>query len=80
MNINIPRLLGSLELLYRGSTSTYYVTRTDKMRQGYVARAFHLPRDVDDQLRMMAIKNHIRFSDEAILAFREHIAKDGGKK
>jgi hypothetical protein len=50
------------------------------MRQGYVARAFHLPRDVDDQLRMMAIKNHIRFSDEAILAFREHIAKDGGKK
>jgi hypothetical protein len=50
------------------------------MRQDYVARAFHLPRDVDDQLRMMAIKNHIRFSDEAILAFREHIAKDGGKK
>jgi hypothetical protein len=29
---------------------------------------------------MMAVKNHVRFSDEAIVAFREHIAKDGVKK
>jgi hypothetical protein len=51
------------------------MTRKDKMRTGFVARTFHVPIDVDDKLRMMAIKNHVRFSDEAISAFREHVSK-----
>ena len=50
------------------------------MREGFVARNFHIPIDVDDKLRMMAVKNHVRFSDEAIAAFRDHISKGGGKK
>jgi len=36
----------------------------------FVARTFHIPKDIDDELRMMAIKNHVRFSDMAILAIR----------
>ena len=50
------------------------MTRKDEMRKGYVARTFHLPLDIDDELRMMAVKNHVRFSEEAISAFREHIS------
>jgi hypothetical protein len=38
------------------------------MREGFVARTFHIPNDVDDELRMLAIKDHLRFSDMAILA------------
>jgi hypothetical protein len=49
------------------------MTRKDKMREGFVARTFHIPSDVDDELRLMAIKDHVRFSDMAILAFKEHI-------
>ena len=56
------------------------MTRKDEMKKGFVARTFHLPIDIDDELRVMAIKNHARFSDEIILAIREHIAKVGGNK
>ena len=45
------------------------------MREGFVARTFHIPIDVDDKLRMEAVKNRIRFSDMAILAFIEHISQ-----
>ncbi|MGA9151432.1 MAG: hypothetical protein WBZ36_12715 [Candidatus Nitrosopolaris sp.] len=51
------------------------MTRKDKMKEGFVARTFHIPIDIDDQLRMMAIKDHLRFSEMAILAFREHISR-----
>jgi len=40
------------------------MTRKDKMREGFVARNFHIPIDVDDKLRLMAVKNHVRFSDD----------------
>jgi hypothetical protein len=56
------------------------MTRKDKMREGFVARTFHIPNDVDDELRIMAIKNHVRFSDMAILAFREHISRVKGSR
>ena len=42
--------------------------------EGFVARAFHIPIDVDDELRMMAVKDHIRFSEIAVLAFKEYIS------
>jgi hypothetical protein len=56
------------------------MTRKDQMRQGYVARAFHIPIDVDDKLRMMAVEEHIRFSQIATLAFKDYISKKAGKK
>jgi hypothetical protein len=78
MHTQVPRFSGTA--IY-GSTSIIGMTRKDKMREGFVARTFHIPHDVDDELRIMAIKNHVRFSDMAILAFREHISRvKGGRK
>jgi hypothetical protein len=39
-----------------GCTSTLCMTRKDEMREGFVARTFHIPEDIDDELRMMAVK------------------------
>jgi hypothetical protein len=47
------------------------------MREGFVARTFHIPNDIDDELRMAAVKTHVRFSDMAILAFRKSL--QGGR-
>ena len=46
------------------------------MREGYVARNFHIPINIDDKLRMEAVKKRIRFSDMAIVAFREYFKED----
>ena len=57
------------------------MTRKDEMRKGFVARTFHIPIDLDwlmkssRELRMMAIKDHVRFSEMAVLAFREHMSR-----
>jgi hypothetical protein len=57
------------------------MTSKDKMREGFVARTFHIPEDIDDELRMMAIKDHVRFSEMATSVFREYISRiKGGKK
>jgi len=48
------------------------------MREGFVARTFHIPIDIDDELRV-----NVRFSDMAILAFKEFLRggrKDDGRK
>lgn len=70
-----------LEILGYPGTAIYgcrvYIicmTRKDKMKEGFVARTFHIPVDIDDELRMEAVKKRIRFSDMAILAFKEHIS------
>jgi len=47
------------------------------MRKGFVARTFHIPVDIDDELRIEAVKKRMRFYDMVILAFREHISKEG---
>ena len=52
------------------------MTRKDEMREGYVARNFHVPINIDDKLRMEAVKKRIRFSDMAIVAFREYFKED----
>jgi len=57
-----------------GRTSTLYMTRKDKMHEGYVSWNFHIPTDIDDELRVEAVKKRIRFSDMAILAFREYFS------
>jgi hypothetical protein len=59
-----------------GSTSTFQMTRKDMMRKGFIARTFHIPIDIDDKLRMEAVKKRVRFSDMAILAFREFLQGD----
>ena len=55
------------------------MTRKDQMKEGFVARTFHIPTDIDDKLRMEAVEKRIRFSDVAILAFKEHIFSKEGK-
>ena len=66
----MPRFL---ERALYGSTSTLGMTRKDKMREGYVSRNFHIPMDIDDELRMEAVKKRIRFSEIAILPFRQYL-------
>jgi len=59
-----------------GGVLVLYMTRKDKMREGYVARTFHITIGIDDELRMMAVKNHVRFSDIAISALRDFLRGD----
>lgn len=66
---------GSPEQLYMGAGFILLMTRKDKLKKGIVARTFHIPIEIDDELRMMAIQNHVRFSDEATLALKEHISR-----
>ena len=68
----------SMDYIRRGSTCTLCMTRKDQMREGFVARTFHIPIDIDDELRV-----NVRFSDMAILAFKEFLRggrKDDGRK
>jgi len=78
----MPILLGSPEELYRGRTyiTNAKMTRKDKMKEGFVANTFHLPQDLDEEIRVMAVRNHVSFSEEATQAFKEHVskAKTGG--
>jgi len=46
--------------------------RKDKIREGFVAHTFHLPKNLDDKLRMDAVKQRIRYSDVAIRAFERY--------
>jgi len=55
------------------------MTRKDKMKVGYVARTFHIPNDIDDELRMEAVKKRVRFSDVAIASFRKYLRGDESK-
>lgn len=68
-----PRFSG--RALYGNRVYMMDMTRKDKMCEGFVARTFHIPIEIDDELRMMAVKDHLRFSDMAIVAFREHISR-----
>jgi hypothetical protein len=45
----------------------------NEMRKGFVARTFHIPEDIDEELRVLAIRNHVRFSDMAILSFKHYL-------
>jgi hypothetical protein len=56
-----------------GRTYITAMTRKDEMREGFVARTFHIPIDIDDRFRMEAVKKRIRFSDMAILAFGKYL-------
>jgi hypothetical protein len=69
---------GSPEEPYMGRTYITGMTRKHKMREGFVARTFHIPIGIDDELRMMAIKNCVRFSDMAIVAFKDFFRRQKG--
>lgn len=72
-DVSTPRFSG--RALYGNRVYMMDMTRKDKMREGLVARTFHIPIEIDDELRMMAVKDHLRFTDMAIVAFREHISR-----
>jgi hypothetical protein len=55
------------------------MTRKDEMKKGFVAHTFHLPMDLDDKLRMEAVRTHVRFSDIAISALQKYL-KWGNEK
>ena len=76
----IPRFPDTGTAIYLDRTSNTIMTRKDQMRAGFVARTFHIPIAVDDKLRMMAVKKHVRFSDEAISAFKKHVSEGGNSK
>ena len=52
------------------------------IRAGFVARSFNIPEELDEKLRLRAIKDKVRFSDIAILSFRHYlnINKAGDKE
>jgi hypothetical protein len=74
VNTQTPRFTG--RALYGHRICITIMTRKDKMREGYIARNFHIPTDVDDRLRMEAVKKRLRFSDMAIVAFRGYFKED----
>ena len=43
------------------------------MKKGFVARTFHIPEDLDQKLRIKAIKDKVRFSEITILALEEYL-------
>ena len=43
------------------------------IRAGFVARSFNIPEELDEKLRLRAIKDKVRFSDIAILSFRHYL-------
>jgi hypothetical protein len=44
-----------------------------RIREGYVSRIFKLPVDLDEKLRIRAVKDHIYFSKVVITALKEYL-------
>jgi hypothetical protein len=53
--------------------NTIHMTRKSEMRDGFVARTFHIPEDLDEKLRLKAVKDKVRFSEITISALREYL-------
>ena len=49
------------------------MTRKDKMCEGYVLRTFHIPEDLDDRLRITAVKSRKKFSETVIQALKKYL-------
>jgi hypothetical protein len=69
--INIPRLSGTA--IYWNPAYIICMTRKDKMKEGFVARTFHIPMDLDEKLKIKAAKARMRFSEVTILALEEYL-------
>jgi hypothetical protein len=69
----ILRYPGLWEQLYMGSTCTLGMTRKNEMRKGFVARTIHIPQELDDRLKLKAIKDRVRFSDVATQALEKYL-------
>jgi hypothetical protein len=50
-----------------------HMTRKDRLKEGYVARTFHIPEYLDEQLKIKAAKDRMRFSEVTILALKEYL-------
>jgi hypothetical protein len=49
------------------------MTRKDKVKEGFVARTFHIPAELDEKLKIQAAKARMRFSEVTILALKEYL-------
>jgi hypothetical protein len=47
--------------------------KKDKVREGFIARSFNIPEDLDEKLRLKAVKDKVRFSDITISALKEYL-------
>ena len=43
------------------------------IRKGFVARSFNIPKDLDEKLRLKAVKDNVRFSEITICALKEYL-------
>jgi len=43
------------------------------IRAGFVARSFNIPEELDEKLRLKAIKDKVRFSEITISALKEYL-------
>jgi hypothetical protein len=69
-----PRLQGSPGTAICGNrVYVTYMTKKDKIREGFVARTFHIPEELDEQLKIKAAKTKMRFSEVTILALQEYL-------
>jgi hypothetical protein len=69
--ISMPRPPGTA--IYGNPAYIICMTRKDKMKEGFVARTFHIPMDLDEKLKIKAAKARMRFSEVTILALEEYL-------
>jgi len=43
------------------------------IRKGFVARSFNIPADLDEKLKLRAVKDKVRFSEITISALEEYL-------
>src|SRR5262249_16491240 len=58
--------------IYRG-TSNIGMPKQNRIRKGFVARSFNIPKDLDEKLRLKAVKDNVRFSEITICALKEYL-------
>jgi len=56
-----------------GGTSNIGMLKQNKIRKGFVARSFNIPKDLDEELRLKAVKDNVRFSEITICALKEYL-------
>ena len=70
---DIPGFLGYHEpgtAIYGG---TSHIGMPKEVRKGFVARSFNIPADVDEKLKLRAVKDKVRFSEITISALKEFL-------
>jgi len=47
--------------------------KQNRIRKGFVARSFNIPADLDEKLKVRAVKDKVRFSEITISALKEFL-------